>query len=84
MYSLKTQYLEPEEILLSEGDETTDLIFVQKGCLQVYTHFEGNEFILDFLPAGSILNQLIIFTGDLMHVNVRATPHTHILKFSLE
>jgi len=58
------------------------LILVEYGCLELYTEFEGNEFILDFLPAGSILNHKVLFMDDLMYVNVRAGVPTHILELT--
>ena len=84
VYELETQNIEAGEILLKEGDETNDLIIVGNGCLEIYSEFDGNEFILDFLPRGTILNQTVIFIEDLMYVNVRAVVNTEILKFSKE
>ena len=42
----------------------------------MFTDFEGNEFIIETLKAGSILNFRLIFTDDLMEVNVRALSNT--------
>ena len=84
IYALKSQQIDKGQMLFEEGQNTDDLIFVEKGCLEIYTITEGNEFILDHLPAGSILNQLVVFTDDLMQVNIRAVCDTHILKFGSE
>jgi len=40
--------------------------------LEVYTEFEGNEFILEILNPGSILNYRNVFTDDKMEVEVRS------------
>jgi len=44
--------------------------------LEVLTEFEGNEFVIDKLKAGSILNYRNVFTDDKMLVTVRSKPST--------
>lgn len=50
--------------------------------VELYTEFEGNEFILERLPSGSIINQRVLFMEDLMYVNIRASKAegAHILE----
>ena len=48
------------------------MIFVVNGVLEVYTEFEGNEFVIEKLKPGSILNYRNIFTDDKMKVKVRS------------
>ena len=52
--------------------------------LEVYTDFEGNEFIIEKLPHGSVLNYRGIFNGDYMHTNVRALNNTHLRELTLD
>ena len=48
--------------------------------VELYTEFEGNEFVLERLISGSIINQRVLFMEDLMYVNVRAAKEgAHIL-----
>ena len=49
------------------------MVFVVNGTLEVYTEFEGNEFVIDKLNPGSILNYRNIFTDDKMRVKVRSS-----------
>jgi CRP-like cAMP-binding protein len=58
--------------LLKEGDPTDKIFFVVHGILEVYTEMEGNDFVIDKLKPGSILNYRNIFTDDNMKVNVRS------------
>ena len=52
--------------------------------VELYTEFEGNEFVLERLPSGSIINQRVLFMEDLMYVNMRAskTLGAHILELN--
>jgi CRP-like cAMP-binding protein len=65
-------YLDPGEVLLYKGDETNQLFVVEYGMLEVYFEMEGNEFSIEDLGPGSVLNPTVIFMSDSMTVNVRA------------
>jgi len=58
------------------------IYFVESGSIIVFTTFEGNEFILDTLQAGSIINQKAFFLKDVMYVNMRAKTQVKLLKYS--
>jgi CRP-like cAMP-binding protein len=60
------------EIVYSEEDPIDKIIFVVNGFLEIYTEFEGNEFIIETLTPGSILNYRTVFTEDKMQVQVRS------------
>ena len=60
-------------------DPTDTLYMVVEGALEVYTDFEGNEFSIEKLKPGSILNYRNIFTDDKMNVNVRTLGITYLL-----
>lgn len=53
---------------------------IESGCIELYTEFEGNEFVLEKLTTGSVLNHRCLFTEDSMSINVRASELTYILK----
>tara|TARA_B110000285_G_C15096818_1_gene602507 strand:- start:157 stop:348 length:192 start_codon:yes stop_codon:yes gene_type:complete len=40
--------------------------------LEVYTEFEGNEFIIERLNTGSIVNHNLILIDDIMRVSIRS------------
>ena len=60
------------DILIEEEDDIDKIIFVVSGCLEVYTEFEGNEFVIEKLKPGSILNYTNIFMDEKMQVSVRS------------
>jgi hypothetical protein len=46
--------------------------------LEVFTEFEGNEFVIEKLPPGSILNYRTLHMEDKMAVNIRASTGTYL------
>jgi CRP-like cAMP-binding protein len=73
LYSFQKKFYDQGEVLLREGDEIDKIIFVVNGNLEIYSEFEGNEFIIEKLKPGSILNYRNILTDDKMHVQVRSS-----------
>ena len=73
-------------MLLKEGHKVEFISFVLNGQLEVYTEFEGNEFILDKLYSGSILNAKTFIIEDKMRVSVRSSSSTssYVLKLGLK
>lgn len=67
---------------MREGDLVDSFIIVVSGIVQVYTEFEGNEFVIENLHSGSILNHRQIFMGAKMHVNLRSSNNARILTLS--
>ena len=43
-------------MILKVGDEIDKIIFVERGQIEVYTECEGNEFIIDRLGPGAVIN----------------------------
>ena len=61
MFSLTTKSFEPDTIVIAEEEVANSLYFIESGCLEVYTQFEEDEFILDRLYAGSAVNHRCYF-----------------------
>lgn len=59
------------QVILKEFSNANSLLFVEYGVVEVYTFFEGNEFIIDRLHSGSVINYRSFFMEDLMYVNLR-------------
>jgi CRP-like cAMP-binding protein len=78
-YKIKYVKLDEGEMLYREGDATTCLIIVETGCLELFTYFEGNEFIFENLSQGAILNRRVLFIEDRMKVYVRAKVPTKLM-----
>ena len=77
MYNfISKSYLNDMVLLREQQDDCNKIIIVISGTLEVFTEFEGNEFIIERLEAGSILNFRNLFTDDLMQVNIRTVSNT--------
>jgi CRP-like cAMP-binding protein len=84
IYTLKSQQLEEGSMVLKIGDEIDRIIFVERGQIEVYTEFEGNEFVIDRLGPGAVINPGSFWLGDLMTVNMRCGMFTAIYSLSKE
>lgn len=72
IYSFQNKFYNEGEIILHEGDKADQIIFVVNGYLEMVTEFEGNEFVLERLTPGTILNYRNVFTDDQMQASVRS------------
>lgn len=72
LYSFESKFYESGDIIIAQGDIVDKVIFVVNGELEIFTEFEGNEFVFETLKPGSILNYRNIFTDDKMQVSVRS------------
>ena len=61
MYSFIGVNFQRDEILQEPGEDATCLYFLQDGVIEIFTTFEGNEFILEKLFRGSIVNYRTFF-----------------------
>ena len=80
MFSLKTKSFEPDTIVIAEEEVANSLYFIESGCLEVFTQFEEDEFVLERLYAGSSLNHRCFFMQDLMYVNIRCVKQAKLLE----
>lgn len=80
MYNLKPVHLQPGEYCLldNNGSKADEIIFVESGTLEVLTYNEGNEFIIDYLTQGSIINFRSIIVQDMINLNMRSLGQTTI------
>lgn len=76
IFGLRQTFYEKGDVLLAPGDEIHNLIFVTKGCLEVITEVDGNEFVLEFVSKGGILFSRSILMDDEQNFSVRAREPT--------
>lgn len=57
-------------------------MFIEHGMAEVYTECEGNEFIIDRLYEGSIINYRTFIMEDIMSVNIRAVENVSMLELN--
>ena len=84
MFALASRNYEKEELVLTEENNAEALLFIDDGILEVYTHFEANEFILERLGRGTALNHRAYFMKDSMYVNIRCIKEAKVLSLPLE
>ena len=70
------------DIILKVSDQADSIIFVERGELEVFTSFEGNEFVLERLAKGAVINYRSFFLEDLMHVNVRCATSCNLVRLT--
>ena len=72
--------------MINVNDDLDAVFIVQRGLLEAYTYFEGNEFVLERLPKGSVINMQALsgFEDDASEIYVRAVEPSIILGVSDE
>jgi CRP-like cAMP-binding protein len=65
-------------LLDNNGSKAEEIIFVESGTLEVLTYMEGNEFVIENLTQGSIINYRSILVQDMINLNMRSLEHTTI------
>lgn len=65
-------------------EDTDSLLIVEQGMLEVFTSFEGNDFVIERLGKGSVINSRMLFTEDRMIFNVRCLKQTQLLELEIE
>ena len=61
---LRPQSLDEGEYLIKKGEDTSYLYIIELGQIEVVKTIEGNEFVVEKLGRGSILNYTSIFVED--------------------
>jgi CRP-like cAMP-binding protein len=73
IYNLKQNYYEQGTVILKTFESIESMMIIMHGELEIYTEFEGNDFILERLSKGSIINHRQFLMGDISQVNIRAS-----------
>lgn len=84
LYSLQQEFYKEGEIILRDQDIIDRFFIVQTGIIELYSFFEGTEFVFVYLPPGSLLNHRNLFNEGVIEFNVRAKTNCSLLSFSLE
>lgn len=79
LYGLKPRYYEKGIVLKKPDDPITSLSLIEDGCVEVYTNCEGNEFVIERLYRGSIINYRTFFMDNMMYVYIRCAKNTILL-----
>ena len=79
IFSLQQEVFEKDSIVLHANTQADKIYFVEEGQIELYTVFEGNEFVIEKLDRGSVLNHRAFFIQDSMYVNVRCRVESKLL-----
>lgn len=69
-------------VVLKQYDPIETIYIIMQGQLEIYTEMEGNEFVIERLNKGSIINHNMFLMDDVSQVNIRASEASHILEFN--
>ena len=84
IFSLKTKYFDKDQPVLSLFKPITSIYFIEEGTVEVWTSFEGNEFRMDTLGPGTVINYRSVFLRDHMFVEMRAVTEVKVLYLKLD
>ena len=84
IFSMKTVIFNKEQMVLTQDQTIDSIYFIEEGKVLVETEFEGNQFVLDKLGPGSIINYRAVFLKDQMFVNMKALTEVKVLVMSLD
>lgn len=82
IFSMTQQNFEKDQIILAERQLSDSLLLIEEGEVEIFTNLENNEFVIERLDKGSIINHKTCFIQEYMYVNIRATKDTKVLSLS--
>lgn len=70
--------------MLTNEQTVNSVFFIENGVVETYTTFEGNEFVLEQLYRGSVINHQAFFMQDCMYVDVRCQKDVKVLELTFD
>ena len=67
-------------MLLRPDDNAESMYLIEDGAVELYTTFEGNEFVIERLYRGSAVNFRAFFMDDLMYVYIKCCKNKLLLE----
>lgn len=83
MYSFVPKFYEMHSYIMRENLFSDKLILIENGCVEIFTYFEGNKFIIENLGPGTIINYRTFFIEDRVHVNFQCATNVNLLYLDL-
>ena len=81
-YSLHARFLEPGQVIMRRHQKIESFFIVEHGELEAFIDLDGNKFILERFPKGTVVNSRSMITEDESIMQIRANQATKILEFS--
>lgn len=84
IFALSVTSIEKDENVIDLEAQSEALMIIAEGTVDVVTSFESNEFCIDKLGRGSVLNYRNFFKKDLITVNYRCSKDCRIYSLDIE
>ena len=86
IYNMKPKYYSPGEIIQKDDyrSKSESLMLIEYGVVEVYTHMEFNEFVLEYLHSGTIINHRNFLSEDHNYTDMRCFIGCKILELDLK
>lgn len=83
MYSMQLASYESDTYILKTSDEINSVLIIETGWVEIFTEFDGNEFIIERLTTGSVINHRNALNNDKMDVSIRCLTYCKIWELSM-
>lgn len=84
MYTLRKKFYNKHDIIQNPGDDASTLLFIQAGCIEIYTMCEGHFFLLERLFRGSCINFRTFFMEYEGVVHIRCASNSIMLELDYD
>ena len=84
LYSLQTKLYEKDDTVNRKQGLHENFVIVQSGCLEAVDDFEGNEFVVDRLFMGTVINFRTFMVQETAFLTLKCKEPTKTLEMSYE
>lgn len=84
MHKMVPKKYDAGHVIIKEATVAGSMFFVVSGVVESYTTMEGNEFVLDRLHSGSVINHRSFFLEDINSISYRAKENCQLLELTLQ
>lgn len=76
---MRHEYFEKGLIIFKQDELAMTMFFIESGCVELYTLLDGEEFILERLYRGSVLNHNAFLLADTIDISCRAKISSRLI-----
>lgn len=78
IYTLSKRSYRPGDLIMCKGDKIDRIFIIIRGLVTVSEQFDGNEFIIDILAQGCLINHNNLFADEISRVTLKAQTFVDI------
>lgn len=82
VYNLQQNFYEKGDTINRKRDFCQNLVFVESGCVEAVDDFEGNDFVIERLLMGSVINLRTFILQEMVIVTLICAEPTKTLEIS--